>query len=151
MFKKWWAMLMIILILGCTACESSGGLGGASSQTQTYPVSSHVNGKGTIESIEVIPRAKSVGLGTLAGAAIGGILGYQFGGGMGKAVTTVAGAAGGAYVGNEVDKKGQTDDPVYKVTIRMEDGTIQSFAQESEPLVKQGDRVKITRGVVSKI
>jgi hypothetical protein len=33
----------------------------------------------------------------------------------------------------------------------MEDGTIQSFAQESEPLVKQGDRVKITRGVVSKI
>jgi uncharacterized protein YcfJ len=70
---------------------------------------------------------------------------------MGKAVTTVAGAAGGAYVGNEVDKKGQADDPVYKVTIRMEDGTIQSFAQESEPLVKQGDRVKITRGVVSKI
>ena len=42
-------------------------------------------------------------------------------------------------------------DPVYKVTIRMEDDTTQSFAQESEPLVKQGDRVKITRGVVSKI
>ena len=113
-------------------------------------MSSHVNGKGTIESIEVIPRAKSVGLGTLAGAAIGGILGYQFGGGMGKAVATVAGAAGGAYVGNEVDKKGHMDDPVYNITIRMEDGTTQSFAQESEPLLKQGDRVKITRGVVSK-
>ena len=151
MFRKWLATLMIILILSCSACESTGGLAGGSSQTHTYPVSSHVNGKGTIELIEVIPRANSVGLGTLAGAASGGILGYQFGGGMGKAVTTVAGAAGGAYVGNEVDKKGVADDPVYKVTIRMEDGTTQSFAQESEPLVKQGDRVKITRGVVSKI
>ena len=68
---------MTIFILSSSACESTGGLAGGSSQMQTYPVSSHVNGKGMIESIEVIPRAKSVGLGTLAGAAIGGILGYH--------------------------------------------------------------------------
>ena len=73
------------------------------------------------------------------------------GGGTGKTVTTIAGAAGGAYVGHELDKQRRTDDHVYKVSIRMDDGTIQSFAQEAEPIVKQGDKVKISRGVVSKL
>ena len=51
MFRKWLAMLMIILILSCSACQSSGGLSGGSSQMQTYPVSSHVNGKGVIDDL----------------------------------------------------------------------------------------------------
>lgn len=144
-------MLMTALILSCLACENLGNLGGGTSQAKTYPISSHVNGTATIESIEVISRSQSVGLGTLAGAAIGGLLGYQVGGGTGKTVTTIAGAAGGAYLGHELEKKYPKDDHVYKVTLRMDDGTIQSFAQEAEPILNKGDRVKITKGVVSKL
>jgi outer membrane lipoprotein SlyB len=144
-------MLMTALILSCLACENLGNLSGSSSQAHAYPISSHVNGNATIESIEVISRSQSLGLGTLAGAAIGGLLGYQVGGGTGKTVTTIAGAAGGAYVGHELEKKQAKDDRVYKVTLRMDDGTIQSFAQETEPILKQGDKVKITNGVVSKL
>lgn len=142
---------MTALILSCLACENLGNLGGGTSQAKTYPISSHVNGTATIESIEVISRSQSVGLGTLAGAAIGGLLGYQVGGGTGKTVTTIAGAAGGAYLGHELEKKYPKDDHVYKVTLRMDDGTIQSFAQEAEPILNKGDRVKITKGVVSKL
>jgi uncharacterized protein YcfJ len=39
-------------------------------------------------------------------------LGHQIGGGRGKTVATVAGAAGGAYVGNQVQKSMQKSDVV---------------------------------------
>lgn len=41
-------------------------------------------------------------IGTALGGAAGGLLGHQFGGGSGKTVATVVGAAGGAALGNEV-------------------------------------------------
>lgn len=37
----------------------------------------------------------------LAGAVIGGVVGHQLGGGKGKDIATVAGAAGGAYAGKK--------------------------------------------------
>lgn len=40
----------------------------------------------------------------VAGAVIGGLIGNQFGGGTGRAVMTVAGAAAGAWVGNKLFK-----------------------------------------------
>jgi len=40
-------------------------------------------------------------VGTVAGAALGGIAGNQLGKGNGKTVATVGGALGGAYLGNQ--------------------------------------------------
>ncbi len=40
-------------------------------------------------------------VGTVAGGVLGGVVGNQFGRGGGKTLTTVGGAAGGAYLGNE--------------------------------------------------
>ena len=139
---------VLTVALLSSGCESLGG--GQGSQVQMQPISSNVNGTGTIQSIEAIPRSQGLGLGTLAGAAIGGVLGHQAGGGTGKTVSTVAGAAGGAYVGHEIEKRRYPENQIYKVTIYMDDGTTQSFAQEAEPAVKQGDRVTITNGVLSK-
>ncbi len=151
MWIKFISAPMIALALFSAGCESLGNLGSGGSQVQTQPIASHVNGTGTIQAIEVVPRAQGLGLGTLAGAAIGGVLGHQVGGGTGKTVSTVAGAAGGAYVGHEIEKRRRSDNQIYKVTIRMDDGTTQSFAQEAEPTIKQGDRVTITNGVLSKL
>lgn len=143
---------LIALALMSSGCESLSNLGSSGgSQAETKPIASNVNGTGTIQTIEVVPRSQGLGLGTLAGAAIGGVLGHQVGGGTGNTVSTVAGAAGGAYVGHEIEKRRRTDNQIYKVTIRMDDGTTQSFAQEAEPTVKQGDRVTITNGVLSKL
>lgn len=48
--------------------------------------------------------------GTAIGAVIGGVLGHQVGGGRGKKLATVAGAAAGGYAGNEVQKGMQERD-----------------------------------------
>lgn len=48
--------------------------------------------------------------GTVIGGVLGGVLGHQVGGGTGKKVATVAGAAGGAYAGNQIQKNMQDKD-----------------------------------------
>ena len=152
MWMKFIWVPLVSLVLLSSGCESLGNLGSSGgSQVEAQPIASNVNGTGMIQTVEVVPRSQGLGLGTLAGAAIGGVLGHQVGGGTGKTVSTVAGAAGGAYVGHEIEKRRRTDNQIYKVTIRMDDGTTQSFAQEAEPMVKQGDRVTITNGVLSKL
>jgi uncharacterized protein YcfJ len=45
--------------------------------------------------------------GSVVGAVVGGVLGNQVGGGSGKAIATVAGAAGGGYAGNRIEKRMQ--------------------------------------------
>ncbi|MGH9806126.1 MAG: glycine zipper 2TM domain-containing protein [Terriglobia bacterium] len=45
--------------------------------------------------------------GTVVGGVAGGLLGSTIGGGTGRTVATIAGAAGGAYVGNQVQKNSQ--------------------------------------------
>ncbi|MFZ6843082.1 glycine zipper 2TM domain-containing protein [Undibacterium sp. RuTC16W] len=44
-------------------------------------------------------------LGIGIGAVIGGLLGNQVGGGNGRTLATIAGAAGGGYLGNEIAKR----------------------------------------------
>ena len=147
MWMKKLAIPMMLLALFSTGCDSLGDLSPKTNQPQA--IASNVNGTGTIQTIDVVPRTQGLGLGSLAGAAIGGVLGNQVGGGRGNTVTTVAGAAGGAYVGHEIEKKRRTDNKIYKVTIHMDDGTTQSFAQESQPSLHAGERVRISNGVLS--
>lgn len=145
--KKLSVPVMALVLLSSTGCESLGDLSPKTNEPQ--PIASNVNGTGTIEAIDIVPRSQGLGLGSLAGAAIGGVLGNQLGGGRGNTVTTVAGAAGGAYVGHEYEKKRRADNKIYKVTIRMDDGTRQSFAQEMAPSLHAGEKVRITNGVLS--
>lgn len=48
--------------------------------------------------------------GTLIGGVLGGVVGHQVGGGFGNQLATVAGAAGGAYAGNRIQKNMQDKD-----------------------------------------
>jgi outer membrane lipoprotein SlyB len=140
------------LVLAATLSVGCQGMGQdlLGSHEQTQPIASNVNGRGTIQSVDRVPRSQGIGLGTLAGAAVGGLIGRQVGGGTGRTVATVAGAAGGAYAGHEMEKRRNAGE-IYKVTIRMDDGTTQSFAQENVPQVSAGDRVRITNGVLTKM
>ena len=45
--------------------------------------------------------------GAVVGGLVGGLLGNQVGGGKGKTLATVAGVAGGAYAGHEIQKNHQ--------------------------------------------
>ena len=142
--------VLLAVTLLSSGCGSLGELGGGTAN-QAQEIAKNVNGTGTIQSVDIVPRSQGLGLGALAGAAVGGILGSQVGGGRGNTAATVAGAAGGAYVGHEMEKRQRADNKIYKVTIRMDDGTTQAFAKEAEPAIRPGDRVKIVNGVLSRL
>lgn len=88
---------------------------------------------GTVQSVSQVTREGQGGAaGVVGGAVVGGLIGNQFGGGSGKTLATVAGAAGGAYVGNEVQKKATTK-LMWVTTLKMKDGSTRRFEQESSP------------------
>jgi outer membrane lipoprotein SlyB len=80
------------------------------------------NDCGTITNIEQM-KAKGTGsgVGIVAGAVAGAVIGHQVGGGHGKDIATAAGAIGGSFAGNEIEKriKGTT---YFHVTVALENG-----------------------------
>ncbi|MDN4060479.1 glycine zipper 2TM domain-containing protein [Massilia sp. YIM B02769] len=101
---------------------------------------------GNVESVRAIKqRAQGSGLGAAGGAVVGGLLGNQIGGGHGRQLATVAGAIGGAVVGNQVEgnMKATTS---YEIRVRLDDGTLRTFHQNSQPQWRNGDRVRIVKG-----
>jgi outer membrane lipoprotein SlyB len=96
---------------------------------------------GTVEYVqEVKEKGPSTGLGAVGGAVVGGLLGHQVGGGNGKKVMTVVGAAGGALAGHEAEKHVRATS-AYDVQVRMEDGSVRTF-RRAEP-VAVGSRVTV--------
>ena len=106
------------------------------------------SGYGVVQAIDLVGQSNSgVPAGAILGAVIGGVLGNQVGGGSGKTAATVIGAAGGAYAGNEIEKRNQQQTQGYKFTIRMTDGSYQTLTQASHADIRVGDRVRIDNGV----
>ncbi len=89
--------------------------------------------------------AKPSGVGAVAGAIVGGVLGHQVGGGDGKKVATVAGALGGAYAGNAIEGKTRSTTS-YRVSVRFEDGHHDSYSYAQEPGMSVGDQVRAEGG-----
>jgi len=101
---------------------------------------------GRVESVQAVQQtAKPSGLGVVAGALVGGVLGNQVGAGNGRAISTVAGAVGGGFAGNEIEKRTHTT-TAYEVRVRMEDGHVRTFPQSSQNNWRVGDRVKVVNG-----
>ncbi|OIQ92341.1 hypothetical protein GALL_257070 [mine drainage metagenome] len=80
------------------------------------------------------------GAGAVIGGVLGGILGHQVGGGNGQTAATVLGAIGGGLAGNEVQKRVNAH-TVYRVEIRMDDGSARSVTMADAPPV--GTHVRI--------
>lgn len=101
---------------------------------------------GSVETVQTIQhQVKPSGVGIAAGALLGGVLGNQVGGGNGRTLATVAGAVGGGYAGNEVEKRTRTTTS-YEVRVRMEDGRIRHFPYAAQPGWHAGDPVRVVNG-----
>lgn len=87
--------------------------------------------------------------GVLAGGAIGAVLGNQVGGGFGKDLATLAGAAGGAYAGKVLEEKLKTH-KVWSVTVHYANDSKASFDFLSDPGFQVGDRVKNTGNTIAR-
>ena len=144
--------LTAVLTLG--ACETINSPGYRSGYDNNYPQNDNSRQSysryGVVQSVELIRQQSGnsdIGLGTLAGAVVGGIVGNQVGSGRGNTAATVIGAAGGAYVGHEIEKRPKQQPDSHRLNIRMEDGSHQSVIQSAEADIRVGDRVQVDNGV----
>lgn len=103
----------------------------------------------TITNIRAIKQeGEGTGLGAIAGGVLGGVIGNQIGGGSGKDIARIAGIAGGAYAGHQVEKS-QRAHMAYEITVRFEeDGSTQVFRENAEPVWQTGDKVRIVSGKI---
>ncbi|SEB21358.1 glycine zipper 2TM domain-containing protein [Variovorax sp. YR216] len=97
---------------------------------------------GHVESVQTIKRQKpTTGVGAVAGGVVGGVLGNQIGSGRGRTLATVAGAVGGGFAGNEVEKRTHME-TVYKVSVRMDNGTLRTVETATAPPVGKAVTLK---------
>lgn len=82
---------------------------------------------GTVQSVQAVQvKGKGSGVGVVAGAVLGGLVGNQMGKGTGNTVMTVGGAVAGGYAGNEVEKNVKKH-TVYKTTVKLDDGSVHEY------------------------
>jgi outer membrane lipoprotein SlyB len=104
---------------------------------------------GVIESVNLV-EVKGDGsyVGMIGGGVIGALLGGQVAHrGSGKTVAQVAGAAGGAWAGNEIEKKVRSTKH-YEVVVRLENGGSQTVSYASQPGLSVGTRVRVENGAL---
>ena len=99
---------------------------------------------GTVDRIELVRSGDSNNVaGTIIGGIIGGVIGHQIGNGNGQTAATVVGAAGGAYVGNQIEQRRRTANETFRVTVRMDNGSYQTITENNISDLRTGDRVRI--------
>lgn len=137
--------IAIVAVLSLGACASNRGY-----QQPQYQNSNQQGVRyGTVQNITVSNNggSQTSGGGALLGAIVGGVVGNRFGGGTGKDLSTVAGAFGGAIVGNEIEKnKSQAGPTVYNVQVRFDDGGTANYQYGQINGIGQGSRVKLVNG-----
>ncbi len=145
--------VMIFSALGIAAI--TGALPGAlsqkgadSAQAPVEPRAAACPSCGTIESIRAVElKGEATGLGAVAGGVTGAVVGHQLGDGRGQDAMTVLGAAGGALAGHEIEKNVRKH-VVYRVTVKMDDGSFRTVSQASAPAFAVGDKVRVERGAL---
>ncbi len=135
------AAIVIFLAASLAACESMVGRGGPElgEQSLRYGVISK------IDPIELEGNHK-LGLGTVVGAAAGGVIGHQIGSGSGRDVATVLGAIGGGLAGNAIQNRHPSRRPGQQIFVRLDNGVSVIVTQPADAALRVGDRVSIQGG-----
>lgn len=95
-----------------------------------------------VTAVQVVEReGDSNAVGLIAGGVAGAVLGRQIGGGFGKDLATVAGAAGGAYAGKKIQEHINTTQ-VWQVSVSYTQGGSAKFDFAQDPGFKVGDAVR---------
>ncbi|MFN0163458.1 MAG: glycine zipper 2TM domain-containing protein [Burkholderiales bacterium] len=113
---------------------------------QTRPVCANC---GVVEAVVETSRpGEGSGIGIAGGALGGAVVGKQFGKGRGSDFMTILGAVGGAYAGHQVEKNVRSS-KTWEVRVRMDDGSVRSIPQASQPAWRSGERVRVDGGSIA--
>ncbi|MGS0682611.1 glycine zipper 2TM domain-containing protein [Shewanella sp. 125m-7] len=139
------AVLLTMSLATIAGCTSPNPYGDAYSAAETQTIGQVYYG--TIvkaEPVTIAESDKTNVIAMIAGAAIGGILGSEIGGGAGSDIAAIGGSVAGGYAGSEIaDKTGERNG--VNLTIRLDDGRVISIVQEVNPnmIFQQGEAVQI--------
>ncbi|MFP4076865.1 MAG: glycine zipper 2TM domain-containing protein [Halochromatium sp.] len=131
------ALTMVTLLSGCPASMS------ASDYSREQARSAQNVQSGIVQSVrEVRIEGTKSGIGTLAGGAIGGVLGNQIGAGAGRTLATIGVGLAGAAAGSAVEE-GTTRQRGLEVTVRLDNGRTVAVTQAADVSLVPGDRVRV--------
>ena len=138
-----------------TACGSVPLSGPVSTYPATYPSTAPASLEyGRVTNIEFFQggAATTSGVnvpGALVGAVAGAVLGRQIGSGSGRDVATVAGGVAGAAIGSQVGRSTTpATNPVYRISIRTDQGAMRTYDVPATGELRIGDRVRVENGVI---
>lgn len=131
------ALPTITLLSGCPASMS------ASSYTRDQARTAQNVEFGQVESVrEVQIEGTKSGVGTLAGGAIGGVLGNEVGAGTGRTLATIGVGLAGAVAGSAIEE-GVTRQPGLEITVNLDNGQTLAITQAADESFVAGDRVRV--------
>ncbi len=102
---------------------------------------------GTVAAVRTvtIQDDQTSGVGTLGGAALGGVAASSIGGGRGSILASIGGALLGGFVGNAVENRmGKTQG--LEITVQLDNGETRVVAQEADVPLSVGQRVRMLSG-----
>jgi outer membrane lipoprotein SlyB len=135
--KVFCTALVLVLATLLAACASAIGRGGTELGEQSLRY-------GVITQIEMVELEgnRQLGVGTVLGAAAGGIIGHQVGSGGGRDVATVLGAIGGGLAGNAIQNRTHKR-PGQHIFVKLDNGASVSVTQPTDAALRVGQRVSI--------
>lgn len=132
------ALVATVLLSACAAPSSSGMVYSASEARREQIVR-----MGVVESVrEVSIQREPSGVGTIAGAVVGGIAGSDIGKGKGSSVGSVLGAVVGGMAGSAIENQTKLVKG-FELTVRLDSGELRAYVQEADEQFKPGDRVRL--------
>ena len=103
--------------------------------------------------VESVKQVEQKGENPIAGPIIGGIagavLGHQVGEGRGKILATAVGAGAGVLGGKVIEQKVRSTKH-WETTVRLDDGSTQTFKSEAQPGWQTGEHVRLVDGQLLK-
>jgi len=101
---------------------------------------------GTIESVRPVRLNEDhAPVGTIAGAAIGGLVGNSIGHGDGRGIATVLGAVGGGIAGNAIEHNATAQNGE-EIIVRLDSGATIAVVQAGSQGFEAGQRVRVLSG-----
>ena len=126
-----------LMLSGCPASMS----GGAYSRDQARQAQDVQ--LGYVESVrQVMIEGTKSGVGTVGGAALGGLAGSTIGQGRGQVAGAIGGAVVGGLVGSAIEENA-TRQPGLEITVRLDSGRMVSVTQAADQPFYRGDRVRV--------
>ena len=135
-------------MLAASALAVAGGCASFAPQDYGYSEARSVQSVayGTIQSVRPVRLNEDhAPVGTIAGAAIGGLLGNSIGHGDGRGIATILGAVGGGVAGNAIEHNATAQSGT-EIVVRLDSGASIAVVQGASEQFETGQRVRVLTG-----